>query len=144
MSLCQEDVLFMLCLLGKDLLKNSEPKTSCFFVFVDLEKAFDQVSREVIYFALRRKGVLEYFVDGVIGLFKGWKTAVSTGELSSSFFVKVDVDQGSALSPLLFIMLVDVLTEDVRHFSIMELLHADNLVLCGESFDEIMGKYGRW
>ena len=144
MSLCQEDVLFMLCLLGKDLLKNSEQKTSCFFVFVDLEKAFDQVSREVIYFALRRKVVLEYFVDGVIALYKGWKTAISTGELSSSFFVKVDVDQGSALSPLLFIMLVDVLTEDVRDFSIMELLHADNLVLCGESFDEIMGKYGRW
>ena len=87
---------------------------------------------------MRRKVVLEYFVDGVIALYKGWKTAISTGELSSSFFVKVDVDQGSALSPLLFIMLVDVLTEDVRDFSIMELLHADNLVLCGESFDEIM------
>ena len=34
------------------------------FVFVDLEKAFDRVSREVIRFALRRKGVPEYLVNG--------------------------------------------------------------------------------
>ena len=35
------------------------------FIFVDLEKSFDQVSREVICFALRRKGVPEYLADGV-------------------------------------------------------------------------------
>ena len=28
--------------------------------------------------------------------------------------------------------------------SLMELLYADNLVLCGESLDEVMGKYRRW
>ena len=26
----------------------------------------------------------------------------------------------------------------------MELLYADDLVLCGESFNEVMDKYGRW
>ena len=36
------------------------------------------------------------------------------GELSNSFSVKVGVHQGSALSPLLFIMVMNVLTEDVR------------------------------
>ena len=36
------------------------------------------------------------------------------GELSSSFSVKVGLHQGSALSPLLFIMVMNVLTEDVR------------------------------
>ena len=51
---------------------------------------------------------------------------------------------GSALSPLLFIMVMDVLTEDVRNGSLMELLYADDLVLCGESFNEVMDKYGRW
>ena len=76
---------------------------------------------------------------------KGCKTAVSVdGKLSSSFSVKVSVHQGSALSPLLFIMVMDVLTEDVRDGSLMELLYADDLVLCGESLNEVMDKYGRW
>ena len=37
-------------------MKNSEPKIR-FFLFVDLEKAFDWVPREVTCFALRRKSV---------------------------------------------------------------------------------------
>ena len=40
-------------------------------------------------------------------------------------------------------MVVDVLT-DVRDGSSMELLYADSLVLCGESLNEVMDKYGRW
>ena len=39
-----------------------------YFIFVDLEKAFDRVSREVIQFALRQKGVPEYLGDGVVSL----------------------------------------------------------------------------
>ena len=78
--------------------------------------------REIICFALRRKGVPEYLVDGVMSL-KDCKTAVSVdGKLSSSFSVKAGIHQGSALSPLLFIMVMDVLTEDMRDGSLMELL----------------------
>ena len=58
--------------------------------------------------------------------------------------MKVGVHQGLALSPLLFIIVMDVLTEDVRDGSLMELLYAENLVLCGESLNEVMDKYGRW
>ena len=116
-----------------------------FFIFDDLEKAFDWMPREVIAlsycFALRRKSVPEYLVNGVMSLYKGCKTAVSVDrELSSSFSAKVGVHQGSALSPLLFIKVMDVLTEDVRDDSLMELLYADDLVLCGESLNEVMDK----
>ena len=37
------------------------------------------------------------------------------------------------------------LTEDVvRDGSLMELLCADDLVLCGEPLNEVIDKYGRW
>ena len=58
--------------------------------------------------------------------------------------MKVSIHQGSSLSSLLFIMVVDVLTEDVRNGSLKKLLYADDLVLCGESLYEFMDKYARW
>ena len=38
---------------------------------------------------------------------------------------------------------MDILTEDVRDGSLMELLYADDFGLCGESLNEAMDKYGR-
>ena len=107
-----------------------------FFIFIDLEKAFDQVSWEVIRFAMRWKGVPEYFVNGAMSLYKG--VSVDDGKLSSSFSVKVGVHQWSALSPVLFIMVIDVLTENVGDGSLIQLFYAYNLV------SEFMDKCGRW
>ena len=45
-----------------------------FFALADQEKAFDQVSREVIHFVLRQTGVQEYLVGGAMTLCKGCKT----------------------------------------------------------------------
>ena len=58
--------------------------------------------------------------------------------------MKVSIHQRSALSPLLFIMVIYVLTENVRDVSLMELMYADDLNLCEESLNEvIIGEYGR-
>ena len=43
--------------------------------------------------------------------------------------MKVGVLKMSTLSPPLFIMVIDVLTEDIRDNLLMELLYADDLVL---------------
>ena len=84
---------------------------------------------------------MEYLANGVMSLY----TAVSVdGELSGSFSVEVSIHQWSALSPLSFIIVMDVLTEDVRDGSLMELLYAGNLFLCGESLNQVIDKYGRW
>ena len=58
--------------------------------------------------------------------------------------MKVGVFQGCALSSLSFIMIMDILIEDVTDVSLMELLYADDLVLCGESLNELMNDYRRW
>ena len=85
------------------------------FIFIDQEKVSDRKQREVIHFALRQKNVPEYLVNGVMSLYNGCKTADSVdGELSKSFSVKVGVHQRSAISPLLFIMVMDVLTKHMK------------------------------
>ena len=69
-------------------------------------------------------------------IYKSCKIAVSVDvEQSSSFYVNVGVHQGSALSSLLFFMVMDVPTEDVRGGSLMELLYVENLNLCGKSLN---------
>ena len=73
--------------------------------FVDLEKAFDKVPREVISWAIRKLGVEERLVSAVISMYTGAKTVVRTvyGNSKGSE-VKVAMHQGSALTPLLFVM----------------------------------------
>ena len=45
------------------------------------------------------------------------------------------------MSPFLFIMVMDVLIEDVRDGSLVEMCA---VVLCGKSLSEVKEKYGRW
>jgi len=58
--------------------------------FVDLEKAFDRVPREVISWAMRKLGVEEWLVSAVMSMYLGAKTVLRTvyGN-SKSFEVKV-------------------------------------------------------
>ena len=93
------------CICSEEFCEKLRAKNKMFFIFVDMEKAFDQMPREVIRFSAKRKGVPEYWWNRVMYPYKGCKTAVSVdGKLSSSFSVKVGVHQESDLSPLLFIM----------------------------------------
>ena len=48
------------------------------FGFVDLEKAFDRVPREVISWAMRKVGVEEWLVSAVMSMYAGAKTVVRT------------------------------------------------------------------
>ena len=66
-------------------------------------------------------------------MYTGCRTKVRTvaGE-SSKFNVEVGLHQGSALSPYLFLILMDVLTERVMKEAPESMLFADDIVLCGD------------
>ena len=77
-----------------------------YMAFVDLEKAFDQVPRKVIWWVLRKLGVEEWIVRLVQGMYANVRSRVRAGE---EFEVKVGVHQGSVIkiSPLLFIIVLE-------------------------------------
>ena len=113
--------------------------------FVDLEKAFDRVPREVVKWALRKEGVDEWLIKAVMMTYDGARTAVKVGTgLSDDFEVKVGVHQGSVLSPLLFITVMQAVTKHVSTGLPWELLYADDLVLMAYSEEELRGKLVAW
>jgi len=70
--------------------------------FVDLEKAFDRVPWEVLWWTLWCVGLCEWMINIVMSMYDGITTAVKVnGSVSNEFDVKVGVHQGSVLSPLL-------------------------------------------
>ena len=87
-----------------------------YMAFVDLEKAFDPVPRKVIWWALRKLGVEEWIVRLVQGMYANARSRVRVGEgFSKEFEVKVhQVHQGSVLSPLLFIIVLEALSREFR------------------------------
>ena len=86
-----------------------------YMAFVDLEKAFDRVSRKVIWWALRKLGVEEWIVRLVQGMYTNARCRVRVGEgFSKEFEVMVGVHQGSVLSPLLFIIVLEALSREFR------------------------------
>jgi len=65
-------------------------KGPIYFGFVDLEKAFDRVSREVITWAMHKLGVAEWLVSAVMSVYTGAKAVVRTVYDNSNYFeVKV-------------------------------------------------------
>jgi len=120
-------------------------KKKLYMCFVDLEKAFDHVPRTVIEWALRKPGVHERLVMAIMRLYDGAQTKIKVGNvMSDGFSVGVGVHQGSVLSPLLFAIVMDSISEDVREGLLFEILYADDLVLMADSMEELRTKFDRW
>ena len=64
------------------------------------------------------------------------------GRESRAFNFKVGVHQGSVLSPLLFIIVLEALSREFREGLPMELLYADDLVLIAETKELLLEKVG--
>ena len=102
--------------------------------FVDLEKAFDRVLRDVVWWALRHVGVEEWIVDLSKSMYESVSTSVKiNGVESEGFEVKVGVHQGSVLSPILFSIVMQAIADNFKAGLPWELLCADDLVLLAES-----------
>ena len=116
-----------------------------YMAFVDLEKAFDRVPRKVIWWALRKLGVEEWIVRLVQGMYANARSRVRVGEgFSKEFEMKVGVYQGSVLSPLHFIIVLEALSREFRAGVPWEDLYADDLVIIADSLEECVRRLFIW
>ena len=81
----------------------------------------------------------------VQGMYSNARSRVRVGEgYSEEFEVKVGVHQGSVLSPLLFIIVLEALSREFRCGVPWEDLYADDLVIIAESLEECVRRLLTW
>jgi len=110
-----------------------------------MEKASDRVPREAIRWTVRKLGVEDWLVSAVMCMYTGAKTVVRTvyGN-SNSFEIKIGKHQSSALSPLLFVIVMEALSREFRVVLPWELLYADDLFVIAETEDDLIKRLNEW
>ena len=103
-------------------------------VFVVLDKAYDKVPRDEVWYCMRKSGLAEKYVRILQDMYYGSTTAVRCAVgVTEGFEVKVGLHQGSALSPCLLAMVMDRMTDEIREEAPWTMMFADDIVICSES-----------
>ena len=91
-------------------------KSSNILLAIDFEKAFDTISCTFIRKMCSNYGIGEYFGDWINIIMKDRLACVkNNGLVSSNFELQRGIRQGCALSPLLFILAVELLGQKIRN-----------------------------
>uniref|UniRef100_A0A914X4N9 Reverse transcriptase domain-containing protein n=1 Tax=Plectus sambesii TaxID=2011161 RepID=A0A914X4N9_9BILA len=125
--------------------KHREKTKPVHMAFLDLEKAFDRVPHELIWHALRSHDVPEAYVQWIQLLYHNVTSVVRCAVgTSPSFAINVGVHQGSALSPLLFVLCMDTVTSDLQSPHPWSLLYADDVFLANRQHQELQEQTRQW
>ncbi|KAK3526075.1 hypothetical protein QTP70_014653, partial [Hemibagrus guttatus] len=110
-----------------------------------LGESDDRVPREKLWYCMRKSGVAEKYVRVVQDMYERSRTVVrcAVGQ-TEEFNVEVGLHQGSALSPFLFAIVMDQLSEEVRQESPWTMMFADDIVICSESREQVEENLERW
>ena len=91
----------------KQLIEKSGETGMC-VAFLDLEKAFDSIPRDIVWNCLKRRGVGGRLLGSIVSLYRKTRNYVRTGNLQSEEFLTRDgLRQGGVLSPTLFNLVMD-------------------------------------
>ena len=110
-------------------------------VFIDLEKTYDKVPREVLWWTLMKKGVSIKYIDIIKDIYDRVVVNVKTcGDITSDFSITIGLHQGSTLSLFLFVIVMDKLTRAIQDEIPWCMLFADDIVLVDETKAEVNTK----
>jgi Reverse transcriptase (RNA-dependent DNA polymerase) len=114
--------------------RHREQKNDLHMIFIDLEKVYDKIPRNIMWWALKRKLVPTKYVTLIKDMYTNVVTCVRTcdGE-SDTFPIKIGLHQVSALSPYIFSLVMDEITKDIQGDIPWCILFADDVVLIDES-----------
>jgi hypothetical protein len=122
-----------------------EQKKDLHMVFIDLEKAYDKIPRNVMWWALDKHKVPTKYVTLIKDMYHNAVTSVRTNDGNTDYFpIKIGLHQGSALSPYLFALVMDEVTRNIQGDVPWCMLFADDVVLVDESRAGVNRKLELW
>ena len=110
-------------------------------VFIDLEKTYDRVPRDLIWWILNKKNVPRGYIEIIKDMYEGAITSVRTtcGE-TGNFPVTISLHQGSALSSYFFALIMDEVTAHIQEKVDRCMLFANDIVVVDKSRDGVNAK----
>lgn len=140
------DLIFALRNLMESRWENQE---HMYITFLDLEKAYDHLPRNIVWECLSRKNVSQGMINRIKSTYKNCKSRVKTSAGTTPWFeVRSGVRQGSVLSPLLFAVVMDDILMKVDRegdsTTSRTMLYADDVLVWGEDSTEVQEKIDRW
>jgi hypothetical protein len=103
-------------------------------VFIDLEKVYDKVPKNIMWWTLQKYKVLTNYITLIKDMYDNIVTSVRTSdEDTNDFLINIGLHQGSALSPYLFTLVMDEVTRDIQGGIPWCMLFTDDVVLVDES-----------
>jgi exonuclease III len=130
--------------------KYRSQKKLVYAAFIDFRKAYDCISRPLLWQCMRSFGLHGSFLNSLISMYENVQICVRVdGELGDCFNSEIGVKQGDPLSPLLFGLFIDRFEKVIDRLLCSEsgvqlglsrlkiLLYADDLVLMADSSAEL-------
>ena len=139
-----EDHIFSLSAIIRNRMNN---KKSTFCAFIDLEKAFDWVNRNLLLLRLLENKITGKIYFAVQSILSNTKSCIQLNDLHTNWFENsCGVRQGDSLSPTLFSLYINDLAKTLKdsgpqisigNILINILLYADDMVLIAESEESL-------
>ena len=92
-----------------------EQKNDLHMLFIDLEKAYDNIPRNVMWWSLDKHKVTLKYMILIKDMYNNVLTSVRTNNGNTDYFpIKIRLHQGSALSPYVFALVMDEVTRNIQ------------------------------
>ena len=103
-----------------------------------IHENWDQSTIMELWWSLRKLGVDQWLIHLVKAMYSNAKFSLQVnGSSSESFKVTIGVHQGSVLSQLLFIIMMEALSREFRVSDPWELLYANDLAFLSDSLVDL-------